>query len=208
MHRHTRPSLAFTPARARRRPGPFVAVAVLLAGCASTADPAPGPGGGPQPRTAPEDPAIGAVRFVHGAPPHGVPGPWALAGHRIGVDAMRRLGADRGHAWGIAVTHRSPREVQFTCVLDGLAAATGASLGKLNLTHEAIDDAAALESVVVERRTGRTLTYRLTPAFRARFTDVDYADFPEAARVLAGLPDEAVFEVHEEAVALPPGARR
>ncbi len=208
MHCHARPWQGPTRSRPRRGPGPCATIAVVLVGCASTVDHAPSPGGEPYPRPAPEDPAAVAVRFVHGAPPHGVPGPWALAGHRIGADAMRRLGADRGHAWGIAVTHRSPRDVQFTCVLDGLAAATGASAGKLNLTHEPIDDAAALESVVVERRSGRTLTYRLTPGFRARFTDVDYADFPGAARALAGLPDEAVFEVREETLPLPPGARR
>lgn len=138
-----------------------------------------------------------SVRFVHGAPPHGTPGPWALAGHRIGVDALRRLGVTRGDAWGITVTHRAPAEVRYTCVIDGVQAATGASLGKLNLALEPVASPDDLETVVVERRTGRTLTYRLTPAFRARFFDADYDAFPQAARELDRLPDDEVFVVVE-----------
>lgn len=133
------------------------------------------------------------VRRVHGAPAHGVPGPWALAGWRIGKDALERLGASRRQPWALLVTHRSPREVGYTCMLDGLQAATGASPGKMNLLHEAIED--GLETVIVDRRSGRTLTYRLAPEFEARFGDVDHADFPAAAFSLDALPDEAVFTV-------------
>src|SRR5262249_50010144 len=56
---------------------------------------------------APETAAVREVRFVHGAPEHGVPGPWALVAYRIGKDALAKLGQQRG-SFSIAVTHRSP----------------------------------------------------------------------------------------------------
>ena len=62
------------------------------------------------------------VRFVHGSPGHGVPGPWALAGHRIGLHALEKLERKRGQVWGVRFVHRCPQEVRYTCMVDGLQA--------------------------------------------------------------------------------------
>lgn len=166
---------------------PALLLAALAAGC-SAPEPAP---------PSPAEEAQAEVRFVHGSPGHGVPGPWALAGHRIGRHALRRLERQRGQVWGVRFVHRSPQEVRYTCMVDGLQAATGASLGKLNLALEPAS-AEELETVVRDEERGLTLRYRLTASFRERFFDTDYADFPAAARELEALSDEELFEVREE----------
>jgi formylmethanofuran dehydrogenase subunit E len=144
----------------------------------------------------PESEAVREVRFVHGAPEHGVPGPWALSGYRIGKNALARLGITREKAWEIVVTHRSPKKVQFTCMMDGLLAATGASPGKMNLLHEEATEE-ALETVVTHKPSGKVLTYRLTKSFREKIGPVERADFPKAAAMLEGMKDEEVFTVTE-----------
>ena len=55
---------------------------------------------------------------------HGGTGPWAVAGYRIGERALKELGLPR-HSFRLLVVHRSPAEVQYSCVADGLQAATG-----------------------------------------------------------------------------------
>ncbi|HOW69865.1 MAG TPA: formylmethanofuran dehydrogenase subunit E family protein [Phycisphaerae bacterium] len=65
---------------------------------------------------------------------HGHLGPWLVTGALVGQDAIQRLNTP-GH-WKIDVTcwmpsdkHRTP----FTCILDGLQASSGATLGKQNI---------------------------------------------------------------------------
>lgn len=142
--------------------------------------------------------AVRAVRFVHGAPDHGVPGPWALASYRIGKDALRRLGITRDRAWDLVVTHRSPREPRYACMLDGLVAATGASPGKLNLVHEVAADEEHTETVILHKPTGRKLTYKLVKAYRDAIRELPPEKFPEAAKALDAKKDDEVFTVVEE----------
>ena len=137
------------------------------------------------------------VRFVHGAPAHGVPGPWAMAGYRIGKNALERLGITRERSWEIVVTHRCPSKVQYTCMLDGLLAATGASPGKMNLVHETAADEDSLETVVVHTPTNRQLVYRLKKELRDKIRPIDYAEFPAAEKMLESLKDDEIFEVVE-----------
>ena len=68
-------------------------------------------------------------------------GPWAVAGYRMGEFALGTLGLARG-SFDLEVVHFTPQSVQFSCIADGAAAATGASLGKLNLS---LSDATADE---------------------------------------------------------------
>jgi hypothetical protein len=145
----------------------------------------------------PPDDAVARTRFVHGAPGHGVPGPWALTGYRIGENALGRLGLTREQAWELRVTHRSQPEVRYTCMMDGLMAATGVSPGKMNLKFEPVSSEDALVTVVTQPRTHRQLTYVLKPAFRDRIRPVDFADFPTAERALAATPDDELFTVTE-----------
>ena len=82
---------------------------------------------------------------------HGAAGPWAVAGYRIGERALKELGLAR-HSHELDVVHRCPMQVQYSCMADGLQAATGASSGKLNLhIEEATVD--GLQTVVRNRST-------------------------------------------------------
>jgi formylmethanofuran dehydrogenase subunit E len=126
---------------------------------------------------------------------HGGAGPWAVAGYRMGEHALRVLGLERG-SFDLEVVHFTPHEVQYSCIADGAgaAAATGASLGKLNLT---LADVPAPETHTVYRRksTGKSVTLRVTKAFAARFANVPFEHLKGAGRDVIQLRDEDIFEV-------------
>lgn len=126
---------------------------------------------------------------------HGGAGPWAVAGYRMGVYAMAKLGVEHG-SFDLEILHRSPRQVQLTCIADGAAAATGASLGKLNLALAEADEAHLL-TTYRRKSTGASLSLRPSPAFTKRFRDVPREELRAAGRTVLGLPDAEVFEAVE-----------
>jgi formylmethanofuran dehydrogenase subunit E len=123
---------------------------------------------------------------------HGGAGPWAVAGYRMGRHALAQLGVERG-SFDLEVVHHTPREVQFSCIADGAAAATGASAGKLNLS---LADATRPELRTEYRRksTGATITLRVTDAFAQRYANVPRERLAEAGREVLTLRDDEVFE--------------
>ncbi len=130
------------------------------------------------------------VRAIHGGA-----GPWAVVGYRIGERALRDLGLPR-QSFALLVVHRSPAEVRYACVADGLQAATGASGGKLNLRLEEVA-ADRLETIVEDRRSGRTLRFRVNPRLAESILDVPLDRLEaEGARVMK-LDDAAVFTIEE-----------
>src|SRR5215471_5666359 len=124
---------------------------------------------------------------------HGGHGPWVVAGYRMGQFALKRLGLERG-SFDLEIIHYTPREVQYSCVADGAAAATGASLGKLNLS---LADAppSDLHTVYRNRATHQTVTLRLTKAFHSRFLNVPREHLGDVGRQVMTLRDEEIFEV-------------
>ncbi|HTQ40064.1 MAG TPA: formylmethanofuran dehydrogenase subunit E family protein [Pirellulales bacterium] len=126
---------------------------------------------------------------------HGAAGPWAVAGFRIGERALKELNLPR-QSFSLAVVHYSPAEVQYSCIADGVQAATGASLGKLNLRIEsaAVDD---LRTVVEDRKTGRRLTFKLQPKFVQSILDVPTDKLESEGQRVAGLPDDEIFTFAE-----------
>jgi formylmethanofuran dehydrogenase subunit E len=110
----------------------------------------------------------------------------------MGEYALSALGLQRG-SFDLEVLHYTPREVQFSCIADGASAATGASLGKLNL---ALADAAARDTRTVYRKksTGATVTLRVTSAFSARFANLPPERLMSAGREVMMLRDEDIFE--------------
>lgn len=150
------------------------------------------PGG---PHSAAAAPSSADEQLLDVARIHGGAGPWAVAGYRMGAYAMAKLGVERG-SFDLEILHQSPRQVQLTCIADGAAAATGASLGKMNLSLAEADEAHLL-TTYRRKSTGASLSLRPSPAFKARFRDVPRADLPAAGRVVLGLPDAEVFEVVE-----------
>ena len=157
-------------------------LAVVLAAC----------GGAPSAR-APDVSNDLDAKLAEVARIHGGAGPWAVAGYRMGQYALRALGLPRG-SFDLDVLHYTPHEVQYSCIADGASAATGASVGKLNL---ALADAPAPETRTVYRNksTGGTMTLRVTPAFVARFANVPRDSLTNAGREVMTLRDEDIFEV-------------
>ncbi|WP_323382856.1 formylmethanofuran dehydrogenase subunit E family protein [Myxococcus dinghuensis] len=151
---------------------------VVLAGmgCATT----------PVAKSAAEEDALARVAAVHGGA-----GPWAVAGYRMGEYALGALGLRAG-SFDLEVIHHSPSQVQYACVADGAAAATGASLGKLNLTRL---DAAETVTTFRNRATGKSLTLRPAASFVERFRDVPREQLAVRGREVLTLPDAEVFEV-------------
>lgn len=154
-------------------------VALLLAlasGCSAT------------PSSSPLDAKLQEVARIHGGA-----GPWAVAGYRMGEGALAKLGVDRG-SFDLSIEHFTPKEVQYSCIADGAAAATGASLGKLNLS---LAEAPRDETRTIYRRksTGQSVTLRVTKAFAARFADVPRPRLGDAGREAMQLRDDEIFEV-------------
>ena len=137
------------------------------------------------------DNAAADVRLERVAAIHGGAGPWAVAGYRMGQFALRQLDLQR-HSFDLEIEHHTPSEVQYSCIADGAAAATGASSGKLNLR---VIESSQVETQYRRKSTGAVVTLRPAPAFVQRFKDVSYTGFEQAAREILALPDEAIFEV-------------
>ena len=159
-----------------------------LVGCASQAA---APAHPHQHVQAPKDDADAKLAEV--ARIHGGAGPWAVAGYRMGERALRELGLERG-SFDLDVVHYTPREVQYSCIADGAAAATGASIGKLNLKLEEVP-AANVHTVYRRRDKSGSVTFRLTPSFTTRFTNVPRERLGEAGREVLNLRDEEIFEI-------------
>jgi len=151
-----------------------MAACALLAGCAAPAATA-------APGHSVEEVALARVAAIHGGT-----GPFAVAGYRMGERALSELSLQRG-SFDVEVEHTSPAEVQYSCIADGVAASTGASVGRLNLRRVDAADGAT--------RSGRSLVLRLTDGFLARFRDVPMPGLGAAGRAVLGLRDEEIFEV-------------
>jgi len=150
-------------------------------GASTKASPAASSGGG-------VDARLAMVAFVHGGA-----GPWAVAGFRMGEYALRELGLARG-SFDLEVVHHTPRQVQYSCIADGAAAATGASVGKLNLSI--VESAPAETHTLFRRRsTGQSVDLRFTASFAARYLDVPSDRLADAGREVMSLRDSDIFEV-------------
>lgn len=174
--------------------GRRLVLALFLAGgiaCAPQAQVAPAAHASPpavaSAHAPPSDDALDAVRRIHGGA-----GPWAVSGFRMGRYALAKLGLTAG-SFDLDVTHESPSEVQFSCMADGAAAATGASLGKLNL-RLATATREEVKTVYKRKSTGERVVLRPSAAFVARFSNVPRERLGEAGRQVLALPDAEVFE--------------
>ncbi|QSQ13769.1 FmdE family protein [Myxococcus landrumensis] len=157
----------------------LVGIVLLMAsGCA-----------GAQRASSADDEALARVASIHGGA-----GPWAVAGYRMGAHALRQLGLPVG-SFDLEVVHHSPAKVQYTCVADGAAAATGASLGKLNLSLASTASADEVFTTFRNRATGKTITLKPTAAFAARYLNVPRKQLGTAGRDVMTLTDAEVFEV-------------
>lgn len=147
-----------------------------------------------EPRTAPADAkpdpvehALDAVAEVHGAP-----GPWAVAGYRMSERALAVLALPRG-SFDLQVVHWTPKQVKYSCIADGAAASSGASLGKLNLSLVETTPENVL-TVYRNKKTGKSIAYRPTASFAKRYADTPRDQARALGREVMQLPEDQVFE--------------
>jgi formylmethanofuran dehydrogenase subunit E len=126
---------------------------------------------------------------------HGAAGAWAVAGYRMGDRALKDLGLPR-HSFSLLVVHKAPAQVQYSCIADGLQAATGTSPGKLNLQVEEVP-IEQLSTIVEDRKTGRRLTFMLRPEFIRSIKDLPHGRAMMEGKRIASLPDDEIFVVTE-----------
>ena len=109
---------------------------------------------------------------------------------------MKDLGLPR-HSFQLLAIHRAPAEIRYSCVSNGLQAATGASPGKLNLKVEVVP-VQPLSTAIEDRKSRRKLIFTLRPKFARVIRDLPF-ERPEAEdRRVAALPDDDIFTVVEE----------
>jgi formylmethanofuran dehydrogenase subunit E len=130
--------------------------------------------------------ALEQVAFIHGGT-----GPFAVAGYRIGERALKELNLPR-ESFSLEVIHKTPNEVQWSCIVDGVQAATGASAGKLNLKME-VASKDSVETISRNKKSGQTLVFRLSPEFVKRYLDLPHEKLAEAGKEVLSLPDEQIF---------------
>jgi len=128
---------------------------------------------------------------------HGAAGVFAVAGYRIGARALSELHEKRG-SFSLDVTHHTPFQVQWSCIADGIQAATGVSAGKLNLRLVETTPA-NLETVIKDSHSGKVLSFRLRPEFLSKYLDIPEDRQAAAARDVLNLPDSAIFTIKEAA---------
>ena len=138
----------------------------------------------PSPRAQTE--CLARVKEIHGAS-----GPWAVVGYRMGDRALKELGLPR-QSFNLLVVHHAPAEVQYSCVADGLQAATGASTGKLNLKLVEVP-LEKLSTTIEDRKTGRKLTFTIKPELARTILNLPHEQLEAEGRRIATLPDDAIF---------------
>ncbi len=165
---------------------------IVMIGVTPDSEQTPGPAASPPATRAllTEAERLDRVKAIHGGA-----GPWAVVGYRIGERALHDLDLPR-QSFALLVVHRSPAEVQYSCVADGLQAATGASAGKLNLKLETVK-AEQLETVVEDRRSGRRLRFRIKPALVDSILNIPMAGNEAASARVMKLNDDQIFTVEE-----------
>jgi formylmethanofuran dehydrogenase subunit E len=124
---------------------------------------------------------------------HGMAGPFAVAGYRMGERSLKELGLHRGSVM-LDVTHRTPYQVQWSCVADGVQAATGASVGKLNLRLVEVP-LSEMQTIIKDRATSKELVFRFKPSFTQRFLNLPKDKLSAAGAEVEQLSDDEIFSV-------------
>ena len=132
---------------------------------------------------------------------HGGAGPWAVVGYRMGMRALKELGLasplppTSPSRFVVEVIHESPLQIPFACIVDGLHAATGASLGKLNLKLVEVDSLDKMRSVVIHRETGKRVEFQVLPEFIAKYRELPPERLMAAGQEVLQMADEALFRL-------------
>ena len=159
----------------------------VVSGAEHAAPPAAAEGGPDSEQSDADRAALLAIRAVHGGA-----GPWVVAGYRMGRFALAKLGLPHG-SFDLEVVHHAPLEVQYSCIADGAAAATGASLGRLNLSLEPAEPQAT-RTTYKNRATCLLNDTATTEKFALRYMSVPRPQLSAAGEEVLHLPDAEVFQ--------------
>lgn len=123
---------------------------------------------------------------------HGRINPWAVAGFIMGERALIELRLPYGSTDFLAVQH-GPIQLPYTGMIDGLQAATGATIGKLNLKmKDAPED--ELRCEFFHLSTGEGIAYRLNDDMLARLMAVEGHDAESLAVRMMTMSAEELFD--------------
>jgi len=142
------------------------------------------------------------------AAPRGL-GPAEVIGFRMGKQALGMLGIEAGDAHLRAV-HRTPLDVRFAVVADGVQAATGVSAGRLNLRVEAAP-LSAMETRFENTKTGEEIVFRLNDDMIPLLYDATGEHAEAMSKRVSTMEDIDLFDVtpvREDDGAVEGGARR
>ena len=97
-------------------------------------------------------------------------------------------------SFGLDALHGTPLEVQHSCIADGVQAATGVSVTKLNLPIKA-SPMAQMETILRSKAVGKKLVFRVRPETVSRFLNQPHAQLEQAVRQVMSLIDDRLFSV-------------
>lgn len=125
---------------------------------------------------------------------HGDINPWAVAGYLMGERALAEhelgFGSDR-----LLALHHCPQKLPYTAVLDGIQAATGATVGKLNLRLIPASES-DLRCEFIDMNSGRKLIYKIQPAMFDQMLSAKDGAARALALQMMTLPEADVFMAH------------
>lgn len=126
---------------------------------------------------------------------HGHVGPWNVLGYRMGRFVLRELGTSWGSHEYIVTAH-IPACTPYSCILDGLAVATGNSEGRLDLLWSEV----ALPEFIhvsVRRASDRKLVLVFEPCaeYLKRISQGTVHDLERQSRECEKMPEEELFRV-------------
>ncbi len=124
---------------------------------------------------------------------HGHVGPWNVLGYRMGRHILRELNS----TWGtheFIITAHIPPTTPYSCILDGLAVATGNSEGRLDLLWSEVA-LPELTHVSVRRADNRALLMVLfpSPRYLESMAQGTWHDLERQARECVDKNEEELF---------------
>lgn len=92
---------------------------------------------------------------------HGHVGPYVVLGALMGEHAIQQH--DMPRYFGVTVTVKCPAAPPHSCLIDGLMASTGATMGKRNIT---LEDSEEIEVTIKDDESGEAVIYRLNDSIK------------------------------------------
>lgn len=134
---------------------------------------------------------------------HGELSPWAALGYRMGKRGMAELQLSAGDG-RLLVIHRSPFELPYTVMADGIQASTHATMGRMTLGISKVD-LPELRSEFMDQTGARGVAIRPGPRLVEELVGASSSNEREAAALrILRLKDDDLFMVTKLDIPAPP----